>query len=62
MLGGGGLTSRVAAGVLPATVPEPTLQPETSETFEGASTNKQDGARLDVVVDGFWGGTLKERT
>ncbi len=40
---------------------EPTLQPVTSETFEGASTNKQDGARLDVVVDGFWGGTF-ERT
>ena len=35
----------------------------TSETFEGALTNKQDGARLDVVVDGFWGSIpLKERT
>ncbi len=33
----------------------------TSETFEGVSANKQDGARLDVVVDGFWGSTF-ERT
>ncbi len=38
-----------------------TLQPVTNETFQGASTNKQDCARLDVVVDGFWGGTF-ERT
>ncbi len=38
---------------------EPTLQPVTSETFEGTSTNKQDGAHLDVVVDGFWGSTFE---
>ncbi len=31
----------------------------TSETFEGASINKQDGARLDVVVDGFWEDTFE---
>ena len=30
------------------------LQPITGETFK-PSTNTQDGARLDVAVNGFWG-------
>ena len=28
----------------------------TGETFRGASANVQDGARLDIAADGFWGG------
>ena len=28
----------------------------TRETFHRASTNIQDGARLDVTMSGFWGG------
>ena len=35
---------------------EPSLQPITSETFQTVSVNKQDGARLDIVANGFWGG------
>ena len=39
---------------------EPGLQPVTNETLTGASANRQDGARLDIAANGFWGGTLKE--
>ncbi|XP_064404503.1 uncharacterized protein LOC135349822, partial [Halichondria panicea] len=34
---------------------EPHLQPITGEILSGASANTQDGARLDVAADGFWG-------
>ena len=34
---------------------EPTLQPITSETFRAATANK---AMLDIVANGFWGGTF----
>ena len=40
---------------------EPGLQPVTNETLTGASANRQDGARLDIAANGFWGGTF-ERT
>ena len=40
---------------------EPSLQPVTSETLDGASTNKHDGARLDIVAYGFWESSF-ERT
>ena len=33
---------------------EPSLQPVTSETLDGASTNKHDCAGLDIVAYGFW--------
>ena len=47
---------------------EPTLQPLTGEQFVGASVNKSggasvnkyDSARLDVSVNGFWGGHFKK--
>ena len=35
---------------------EPDLQLITRETFNGASSIKQDGARLDIAMSGFWGG------
>ena len=35
---------------------EPHLQPVTGEILGGASANTEDGARLDVAADGFWGG------
>ena len=38
---------------------EPSLQLITSETFRAASTNTQDGARLDIVANGFWGGVYE---
>ena len=34
---------------------EPELQPLSSETFNLASANTDDGARLDIGADGFWG-------
>ena len=33
---------------------EPILQPLTGEQFSYRSANVEDGARLDVVADGFW--------
>ena len=36
---------------------EPGLQPISNEILTGATTNTQDGARLDVAANGFWGGT-----
>ena len=38
---------------------EPSLQPITSETFQTASVNEQDGARLDIVANGFWRGVYE---
>jgi hypothetical protein len=35
---------------------EPTLQPVTGEVLNGASAITDDGARLDVAANGFWGG------
>ena len=38
---------------------EPSLQPITSESFRAASVNKQDGAQLDIVANGFWEGAYE---
>ena len=35
---------------------EPSLQPITGEALTGASAITNDGARLDVAANGFWGG------
>ena len=35
---------------------EPDLQPLTGDVLTGASSNSQDGARLDIAANGFWGG------
>ena len=35
---------------------EPMLQPVTGETLTGASAITEDGARLDITANGFWGG------
>ena len=40
---------------------EPDLQPLSGEVLSGSSSNTQDGARLDIAVNGFWGGRF-ERT
>ena len=40
---------------------EPELQPVTDEVLMAATANLQDGARLDIAANGFWGGTF-ERT
>ena len=41
---------------------EPCLQPLSGETLNGASSNAQDGARLDIAANGFWGDGLRELT
>ena len=40
---------------------EPSLQPLSGETLNGASAITEDGARLDIAANGFWGGRY-ERT
>ena len=40
---------------------EPDLQSITGESFNSAMTNTQDGAILDISMNGFWGGS-HERT
>ena len=32
----------------------------TNEALMGASANRQDGARLDIAANGFWGGTFEK--
>ena len=39
---------------------EPDLQPLMGETLAGASSNTMDGARLDIAVNGFWGGCFEK--
>ena len=34
---------------------EPSLQPVTGEQFEHRTANREDGARLDIVAQSFWG-------
>ena len=38
---------------------EPDLQPLTGEALTGSSSNTQDGARLDIAANGFWGGRFE---
>ena len=40
---------------------EPELQPITNEILSGASSNTQDGARLDIAANGIWSASF-ERT
>ena len=40
---------------------EPDLQPVGGDELSGSSSNTQDGARLDIAANGFWGGRF-ERT
>ena len=40
---------------------EPDLQPITDKIMTAATANTSDGARLDIAMNGFWGGNF-ERT
>ena len=40
---------------------EPTLQPIAGEVFNHATAITEDGARLDIAVNGFWGGRLERK-
>ena len=39
---------------------EPDLQPVTGEMMTGSTSNTNDGARLDIAVNGFWGGRFEK--
>ena len=39
---------------------EPDLQPLTGEALTGVTSNAQDGARLDIATNAFWGGRYKK--
>ena len=39
---------------------EPDLQPVTSNQLDGATANRQDGARLDISANGVWGGRFEK--
>ncbi len=39
---------------------EPPLQPITGEILRGASAIKENGARLDIAANGFWGGRFEK--
>ena len=55
------LTANLLAEVGHEVQVEPHLQPITGEHFPLASSNVNDGARLNISVNGFWGGNC-ERT
>ena len=55
------LTANLLTEVCSDVCIEPDLQPITGEVLTGATSNIQDGARLDIAANGFWGGRF-ERT
>ena len=50
------LTAKLMSEVYHDVCIEPTLQPITGDALSGASAITEDGARLDVAANGFWGG------
>ena len=38
---------------------EPQLQPLSGESLQGGSVNTSEGARLDIAMNGFWGGRFE---
>ena len=51
------LTARLLTEVCHQVQVEPELQPVSNpDTFSHATANSQEGARLDIVMNGFWGG------
>ena len=55
------LTANLLTEVCSDVCIEPDLQPVEGEVLSGSSSNTQDGARLDIAANGFWGGRF-ERT
>ena len=55
------LTANLLSEVCHNVSTEPHLQPVTGESLAFATSNAQDGARLDIAANGFWGGPF-ERT
>ncbi|XP_064400133.1 uncharacterized protein LOC135346443 [Halichondria panicea] len=55
------LTANLLTEICSDVCVEPELQPVSGEELIGLSANVQDGARLDIACNGFWGGRF-ERT
>ena len=53
------LTAHLLTEVCHCVSTEPTLQPITGEVFNHATAITEDGARLDIAANGFWGGRLE---
>ena len=49
------ITADLLSGVCHSVGTEPSLQPVTGEQFEHRTANREDGARLDIVAQSFWG-------
>ena len=49
------ITADLMGGVCHSVGTEPSLQPVTGERFEHRTANREDGARLDIVAQNFWG-------
>ena len=54
------LTANLLTEVCSEVCIEPHLQPTTPNQLSGATTNLQDGARLDVSANGVWGGRFEK--
>ena len=54
------LTASVLSEVCYDVRVEPDLQPITNETMSAATANTSDGARLDIAMNGFWGGRFEK--
>jgi len=54
------VTANLLTEVCHDVIIKPDLQPLTGETMAGVSSNTMDGARLDIAVNGFWGGRFKK--
>ena len=54
------LTASLLTKVCNKVCVEPQLQPVTSNQLNGASANRQNGARLDVSANGVWGGRFQK--
>ena len=53
------LTANLLSEVCHSVTTEPHLQPISGEVFSRASANVEDGARLDILANGFWGGRFE---
>ncbi len=56
----GKLTASVLTEVCHDVRVEPDLQPITNETLSAATANTSEGARLDIAMNGFWGGRFEK--
>ena len=53
------LTAKLMTEVCHDVCVEPTLQPVTGEVFSNATAISEDGTRLDIAANGFWGGRFE---